>query len=415
MDTEPTARELLIDVSATDFDSFASDGRLDLHHPAVLRVMRRLTRIDYELLERLAEPSWEAAEGQLLTGRLFSLTGDVHELRVVDVPPAADRPESGLSVYLVQVVQPSGAKAWVASCEIPSAWRGSSPESNPSCSCAAYFLKWINEAGEKIPLLATRRLAWHPQTVADGVSVGLARLGQAGVDVGLLDWVRPRAGQKLDRGEVMCLVQMIAKAQRALADAHGLPTLDVVKLLQEPRGQEGASAKLVGTVERITPIDMSGNSYARWLGLKRYFQLDMFVSIGDRRINVPDKSKSNALTFEYDYPATLVVAELPPELQRGDPAGTLVEVPVVFFRLWSFPSIMTRRVDSDRRQVAPLFVGAGIRIITPDSASFSNSVTWMVVGGVALFALLALWLWSTGRRDRQRRVRPLPDFIDFKD
>lgn len=402
---EPTPRELLVDVSDDDLAILASDSQLELSQPTVLRVLRRLAQIDYAILARLAEPSFTPEDPATLPGRLFSLEGQVSEIRGVDVPPIADRPESGFKAFLLQLKGTDGTSCWVAACEIPNAW-SEGTDLNLHAACDGYFLKWVDHDGTKTPLFATRRMAWRPASSAEGVSEDLVRLGRAGIDVGLLDWVRARVGQKLERGETMALLQLIAKSKQVFVDRTELPELDLVELLQNSRGKEGTSARMVGTVDRITPIDVSDNPYARWLGIERYYQLDMFVSIGNRRINITDKSQGDPLTFEFDYPATVIVAELPAELQHGQAAGTLVEMPVVFYRLWSFPTIMSQRVDPDRQQVAPLFVGGAPKVISASPRAFSTSVAVLVGALVVGIGLFCLWLWATGRRDRPRRALP---------
>jgi hypothetical protein len=173
--------------------------------------------------------------------------------------------------------------------------------------------------------------------------------------------------------------------------------------------------RLRGTVERITSIDVSDNPYARSLGLAKYYQLDVFISLGDRRIELVDQSASPPMKFDYDYPATIVVAELPPSLQSSNVAGTIVEMPVVFFRMWSYPSIMSQRANPDRQQIVPLFVGTSVVVPAIDTRPFSTSVGIVVVAGVLGVALLLLWVWISERREGKRRTRALPDSIDIKE
>ncbi len=413
VEIEPNARELLVDVTAADLEQLSADRVLETRHPTLVRVMRRLAQIDHGLLSRLSEKVAVPNESESPAERLMALTGNAKALRTVEIPADETRSTSGLKFYLVQLAHESGGTCWIASCEIPKAWNDTVPQDNPRCSCDAYFLKWINEYGKSIPLLATRRMAWHPERVTENVSAGRARLGQAGVDVGLLDWVEQHAGQKLERDEMMCLWQMIGKADRALSDPTNMPMLDIVKLLQDAPGQEGACFRLVGTVHRVTPVDVRNSPYAQSLGIERYYQLDMFVSLGDRRINLVNKDKSNPMNFEHDFPATVVVASLPPGLKPGDEGGTQVSLPVIFFRLWSYPSIMSRRVDSNGRQVAPLFVGGQVQLIAADSRQFSNTIGALVLVGSVIFSLFAGWLWWVARKDQRRRRRKLPDTIEL--
>ena len=407
----PTARDLLVDVTNADLEKLGADRVLDTNHPAVVRVMRRLAQVDHGLLARLAEKVALPNESESPSGRLFAVSGIAKVLRTIEIPLDPSRPNSNLTFYLVQVAHESGGTSWIASCEIPEAWHAALPRDNPRCSCDAYFLKWVNENGTSVSLLATRRMAWHPDRATGSVSAGWARLGQARVDVGLLDWVASRAGQNLERDEMMCLWQMISKADRVLNDAEKLPPLDIVKLLQDAPGQEGACFRLVGTVHRVTPVDVRNSPYAQSLGIERYYQLDMFVSLGNRRINLVNKNKSNPMNFDHDFPATVVVASLPPGLNLGVDSGTQVSLPVIFFRLWSYASELSRRADPNGRQVAPLFVGGQVQLIGTDSRQFSNSIGAIVLVGLMIFSVFAGWLWWMSHKERRRRK--LPDMIEL--
>jgi hypothetical protein len=205
---------------------------------------------------------------------------------------------------------------------------------------------------------------------------------------------------------------MIAMSDAAFAQNTQWPNFDVVHLLQQPSGQAGGAFSLLGTVHRVTPVELAENAYARWLGLDRYYQLDMFVSLGDRRLNLVDKNKSGEFSYEQDFPVTVVVAHLPAGLSVGEHGGTLVRLPVFLFRLWSYPSLMTRRVNPNARQVAPLLVGGPIELIIADSRPFATTVTAFVIACTALLALFGFWIWRKSRRERLRRPS-LPPKIDL--
>jgi hypothetical protein len=121
------------------------------------------------------------------------------------------------------------------------------------------------------------------------------------------------------------------------------------------------------------------------------------------------------MKFDYDYPATVVVAELPSALQQADYEGMLVEMPAVFYRMWSFPSIMSQRADPNRQQVVPLFVGAKIVVPATDARPFSSSVAILVGAAVLLVAAILCWVVFSQRREQKTRARALPKVIDIQE
>jgi hypothetical protein len=83
--------------------------------------------------------------------------------------------------------------------------------------------------------------------------------------------------------------------------------------------------------------------------------------------------------------------------------------------MWSYESIMSQRSGAQRPFIVPLFVGGEISVPTVDRRPFSMSVVWLIGGTSLGLAVLLWWVWLSGRRKTQSRVRALPEIIDIKD
>lgn len=394
-------RSLLVDVSDADLDSLAAEPEFDQNHPVLQRVLRRLAQLDSALLVRSAVVAWSNDTAR--PGQLLSVRGQVSKLdswqAATAEPSSTTEP---LRCHLLEITLESGELAQVASLEIPRAWQGILPDENRRVACAAYFLRWNERDGARIPLLAARRISWYPEATNAAVASGWTLLGKAGIDVACLDFAATRAGQELDHSEMLGFLEWVAKADSILPAGHACPPLPIVDLLQSSRGREGSCFRVTGNVQRISEIDLSDNATARWLGLNRYFQIDLFVSLGDRTLNMVDPDGGPPLVIEHDYPVTLITDEVSDEIRQSQQNGTPVEATAFFYRLWSFPTILSRRNSPDRKQVSPLFIAAAIRPVESDTREFSRGVTWFVIIGVTLFALLVLWIWRIGRIDKRR-------------
>jgi hypothetical protein len=402
-------RSLLVDVSDADLDSFAAEPAFDKNHPVLQRALRRLAQLDPAILVR-------SVAGVGLTddarpGQLFNVRGKVSQLDAWQATTAeAGSSTEPLQYFLLEITLESGDPAQIVALEIPRAWQGNLPNENRRVACAAYFLKWTERDGTRMPLLAARRISWFPETTNAAVVPGWTLLGKAGIDVACLDFAATRTGQELDHSEMLGFLEWVAKADSVLPAGHACPPLPIIDLLQSSRGREGSCFRVTGHVQRISEIDLSDNATARWLGLDRYFQIDLFVSLGARTLNMADPEGGPPLVIEHEYPVTLIADEVPNEIRRSQQTGTPIEATAFFYRLWSFPTILSRRTDPDRKQVAPLFVAAELRLIESDARQFSRGITWFVIIGVALFALLVLWIWRVGRIEK-RRSSPANEII----
>jgi hypothetical protein len=233
-------RELLVDVSDSDLSEFAADAAWDPQNPTLLRVLRRLRQIDYEPLMLLSEGALDPDSGQ--PGTLFDVRGELTKLIPVSV--VGERSEEEWTYYIADIRLDSGRLCRVATIEIPDLWKTVELPSDTQTGCQGYMLKSIDESGTMTALLAARRLAWYPQSPMQGISDQFARLGRAGIDVGMFDYVRSREGQPLDRREMISLLPIVARAGDLLRETPEPRQVDTIELLRDFRGDEGDSFRL---------------------------------------------------------------------------------------------------------------------------------------------------------------------------
>jgi hypothetical protein len=232
----------------------------------------------------------------------------------------------------------------------------------------------------------------------------------------LLELAPARNGQSLNHDDSLAILQMIAASAAASTDVpSSTPWLDVVELLREPKGHSGDVFRVRGVVDRVTRIELADNPLARRLGLPHYYQLDIHVSIGDRRLNVASGKAAESLSFEDDYPVTLIAGSLPETLKPGGRQNVQIETSAFVYRMWSFASIKSRRIDPGLKQVVPLLVSGPIQVLAPSSRAFSLITAIVATAGLVGLIVFAWWFGGS-RRSSQRGGgggKPLPEAIDI--
>jgi hypothetical protein len=401
---------LLIDVTDDDWMQWQEPRPFDPRQESLLRIVRRLAQIDLAILARPLPPLPAVDRAAPPTpGALWHITGSATAWRAFEISGGGET-DVQKSFYLVSIDVEGMGSGWVVANEIPAAWRSESFRFPAATAANMFFLGWLSE-GEKVgPLFAARRLAWFPGPNAVELGPAGKALGSAGFDAGLLDLVESRPTEEISRDEALCLLQLIKAAPDALESASPLPPLDVVPLLENKSTRAGEAYTVRGSVRRVTPIDVEDNAMAQSIGLPRYYQLDVFVPLGQRRINLATPNNADPLTFEHEFPVSVVVARLPEGMAEDRQPDQQVRIPAFFFRLWTYPSALSRRSDPAARQVVPLLVGGEIELVDQGGQVFDHTVTWFVLLSVVLGGLFFCGLWWTSRRERRAR-RSMPDRI----
>ena len=224
----------------------------------VLYILPRLDAADVQRWQRTAS-DWSqlAQRPDEFRGQLFEVRGEVLGLEEIQLPAeSADRFHYAACFQVTLRSDGDAHPRVVYSREVPRWWREHAPSlTNPwNASCPALFLKrGTGQPGAEALVFAAARVAWHPQQPdpAQGVTAGMALLGSAGMDVGLLSGVVQ--ARRLGYEDRECFYQMLWAAGRV--DLARLPadlpvpaTID--RLLQHPETSAGELLTLVGTARR---------------------------------------------------------------------------------------------------------------------------------------------------------------------
>ncbi len=407
---------LLPDVSPQQLSGLSDAAEFEPAGPVMQTVARRLGKVHPSslIVEESCEFPGEDPQ-QAVPFHVYQIAGIVSSAERFSTAEAAGDDETGdpPTEYWIAELESSGRRYRVLGLD-GFAGPAAAPSGNRRCTAAAIFLALVQIGDQKIPLLATRRLAWHPDSAGDGVSAGEAALGRADVDIGLLREAPERNGRNLDHDDTLAILQILLNIDAALENQPApLPPLDVVPLLQAPREQTGQAFQVYGALDRVTTVDLQGNRLARRFGVSRYFQLDVHVPLGERELHVRSGRTEKTLSFDESYPVTILVPTLPEGIHPGPRQSMLIELPAVVYRMWSYASVKSRRLDPALRQVVPLLVGDQIRVIAPSAQTFSRLTTGLVIGSLLGLLALAWWLGRPGRRRvgvaTGRRGAP-PDF-----
>lgn len=353
-------------------------------------------------------------EPQAFKGNLYQLDGNVTFVEAIE-PDSASAERFELPEYFRcrMLIGENSIPAIVFARTVPSAWKRGAGISEPA-GAKGLLLK-LGEAtdGQSTPIFAAARLSWFPDTP----------LGRLGMDVGLLDDLRPDeatpaegrfsavAADHLDRFRLTArnreaFYQMLAAVGRsepgqlerwARERRSGGLTDSVVPLFNEPLQQRGRLVTLSGQTREITEILVSDSDVRERFDIDRYYVIFLFT----------DDSQGNPLAF--------CVRRLPPGLSPG--GGPRFNEPVrvtgFFFNTWAYRSRETDEGGRVKWQLAPLLMGREPEWNPRPSAArrASNPAGWLAI---AAFFAAAIWLaWRFRGRHRtlpDDRPNPQPDF-----
>lgn len=353
-------------------------------------------------------------EPQAFKGELYQLDGNVTLVEAIKPDSAlAERLELPEYFRCRMSIGENRKPAIVFARTVPSAWKRGVEISEPSGAKGLLLKLGEPTDGQSTPIFVTARLAWFPDTP----------LGRLGMDVGLLDDLRPEgatpaegnfsavAADHLDRFRLTArnreaFYQMLAAVGRsepgqlerwARQRRSSGPTDSVVALFNEPLRQQGRLVTLSGEAREITEILVSDSDVRERFGIDRYYVIFLFT----------DDSQGNPLAF--------CVRRLPAGLSPG--GGPQFNQPVsvtgFFFNTWAYRSRETGAGGGVKWQLAPLLMGLEPAWNSQPLATrrASNPAGWLTI---ALFFAAAIWLaWrfrGRGRTPPDDRATPRPDF-----
>jgi hypothetical protein len=166
--------------------------------------------------------------------------------------------------------------------------------------------------------------------------------------------------------------------------------------------RERSVAELIQTrvqIRRIQRVDVRNEQHRKWLGSNHYYQLDGIADIGANRIEVKYGKDYEPITYEKEFPITLVTTEIPgwvlsdPSTLNGsdeqltqsstdlDSAASIawstkirLDVMGYAYRIWKFktPQVSAATDDTGFQQ-APMLIAFDWKLAKGPSASEKHS------------------------------------------
>jgi len=426
------------------FNLFDGDAISDNERPIIMRVLTKLQRLQYEDEQEWSEPAnWTnlLEEPGKHRGRLKKFSGQVTLIEKLALSEKDSLTYEIDHFYRLTVKTENAPYLCEVLCRvIPHGWQLFEPV-NYSVMLNAVFLKQGPSKEDAATMLfVAERPQWTPKTAAEipelpGDCVFLASLG---IDVGRISDLRRTNKQALLSRDTEAFYQSLANlsaAKRAEVVEKAEPTLDLAALLVSPAEHQGELMMVKGTARKISRVLVTDREIQTRFGIHEYFQIDVFLPVGDQTIVLGDDAESSP-SFSSTYPSTVCVLKAPPELakfaeqatERGELINETISIPAMYFKLWAYKSRYVAEFGEEQRQWAPLFIGMTPEVIE-DRRAFSP---WIGVAAACLFvfAIASLWfgVWRYGRGDEefqrnvlrqhsrrmgQRELEELPDEPDF--
>jgi hypothetical protein len=252
-------------------------------------------------------------------------------------------------------------------------------------------------------------MAWYPlRSAGDGITQDLEWLGEHGVDIGTFDAPRARNQKPIGGNEGECFYGLLSALDRMPQDefrSHAKRSFDLGPLLQDAKSHHGDIVMFRGHAHRVQKIMLGAEDrdIRERFGVDHYYQVDAFIPLGDKQVQFSKGPKDkHGPVFTNNFLVTLCVLKIPPELEEGKAIDVEVRLPVVFYKIWEFPSDYVKRFGDWKMQPAPMLLGIEPEVL-PKTAPASNPFFNAGLGIVVVIALVGVWfgLWQFSRGDRQ--------------
>ncbi len=392
----------------------------------LLKLLNRLPVVPAYLYEQVEIAGLKEFEHRISNRNLpqlerFRIRGSVLSLARISLSEK-EKERYEFSNYWRMDVKPDNAGGIIRAIvrDVPRAWLDASKQLLPEVVGQSVLVDglmvydYADRDDEKTvtAVFACPRIQWFPNESFPGVSSGQFLLGQHGVDIGGFDLVRATDGRRLDYKDSEAFFQMLRacrEIEKESLDPEGYPDVDIFDFFRERRAHYGNGFRIRGRLRRITPIDVDPTKYGNRFEMDRYYQLDVFVKL-DKGFDLKN-SKGEKIRYENDFPISICVASLPPELQDQKQPSVDVELTAFYFKMWQHHSSKSRKAG-DMQQVAPLMVGLEPKIVEFDPQS---ELDWIfgTLFGVLFVAILLGGGFLFFAKQRPARREQEPDKIEL--
>ncbi|MDE0736110.1 MAG: hypothetical protein OSB47_09825 [Pirellulaceae bacterium] len=423
---EVTPRQLLKIYGLDDSHlSFLGDG--DAWSPeaedTTTKILLNLEKDNLQILDRWSQETvpWQEMTKEPAPYRLqvFRLRGRARKIEKITLVKEAAELVQFDHYYRVHVhVTGTPHTAIIFTRRYPEAWKpGQSLDERVELS--GLFLK-VGPAGQQGQefWFATPRIAWLPDQAipSEGITQHHVLLANRGVDIGLFSRITRQTRREFIGDERECFFQLLKAvadpAGASLSGANPRP-LKIAGLLRKPREFQGQLFTIEGTARWITRIVVEDPEIQQRFGLDHYYQVDMFVSLGGKSVQIKRHSKDqDAPVFENRYPVNICVRNLPPalkEMNRELAAGNQdqdllranVRIQGFFFKLWSYQTEFVSDEQQERTQLSPVFIASTPEVILSEEPR--NPYLSSLFAAIFILTLVVIWffLWRNNRADQE--------------
>lgn len=406
------ARELLslLSIDESQLAGFVDGSPLGVQdEETVIRILYRIPRFPLNDLHLWAQ-STDNLSGLLAAPRdhradTFLIRGQTTKIESVEILPEAIERLEFDHYFRVHIELEASPHTAVLCCrEIPTAWGDGEILGEPIIAYGL-FLK-LGEGDKELAefAFATPHIGWLPThtNAATAITPDLVQLAALGMDVSLFDDVRRVNRKPIAQTDRECFYQLLAtlgKADANVMRSHARPTVDLAPLLQEPTTQHGRLMVVRGTARRAMNIRVDDKDIQERFGIDHYFQIDVFIPLGNQVVRLGKQADGKGPTFTNSYPVTVCVLKLPPGLPEGSDIREEVSIPAACFKLWAYRSRFVSAFDQNQLQVSPMFIGVEPRVIQLNTSR--NPYVGFAVAGTFVAMLVFAWiaLWRSGKND----------------
>lgn len=379
--------------------------RILFHYPRVgLESVYRWRKTDWKIDEVLAHPDQFQGDILAIKGRAKSITR-------IDLLPELQELFEFEHYYRVLVSFDEGKhEAIVCTRVIPKAWEGTKELDEP-VEVDGVFLKTASVEGKSSQLVVVAdRVRWFPEkaNVEFKTTDRDVYLGKLGMDAGLWDQVRQKNLRPLsetDREGFYALLAAMEQAKSTDSQFEQAPKIDIASMLAKPDEHFGQPVVVDGTLRRIDQIKIEESDIRTRFGIDHYYVLYVFVPLRNQRIRWGrDKDDANARVFENEFPVSVCLTTLPPDLKASPTIHEHIRLTGTLFKIWLYTPA---GAGKDLPQPSPMVIGNEVQLIKFQPRS-NVAMNW-IAGAffAALMVLVGFAIW-------QFNQKPVPSRLEAK-
>lgn len=419
------------DIGASQLENFFSGQPLTPSEEDVLiKILYRFPRLGLDNLQRWRQQKFAfdqlAAAPADHRGQIFHLKGRAQ--RVERKALLAEQKElfEFDHYYLVSLaLDDSPYLAQIATRKIPQAWPINVQFDEPTAADALYLKLGDESHDPPVLIFAAGSLGWYPDHSRESDHIGPAHLALAklGLDLSLWDDIRTSSDHALtanDREAFYQLLHVLGHSDSANLKPEA-SSLNLVALLEKPQTHFADIMPVEGVARRVMRIAVNDADIKSRFGIDHYYEIDLFLSLGDASLRFHDPQKDKAKTgptYRNSFPATLIARELPAGLAEGENVHQRIRADGVFFKTWAYRSSYTGQFN--QLQPAPLFITRRPQIVATTSNANWLTGTLVTAAFTLGLAVILILTFVYSRSDRASRTpsrqspAAQPDFNHLK-